>query len=46
MQMRHANIETTTSTAVYAATGASCRLKPSGFVRPDENPALAGGCSR
>jgi hypothetical protein len=46
MQMRHANIETIASTAVYVATGASYRLKPSGFLRPDENQALAGGCSR
>jgi hypothetical protein len=46
MQMRHANIETITSTATYVTTGASCRLKSSGFLRPDENQALAGGCSR
>src|SRR5262249_4407043 len=46
MQMRYANIETPSSTATDVATRASCPLKPSGFLRPDENHALAGGCSR
>jgi hypothetical protein len=36
MHMRPVNIEALTS----------YRLKPSGFLRPDANLALAGGCSR
>lgn len=46
MQMRHTNIETITPAATDVATATSCRQKPSGFLRPDENLALAGGCSR
>lgn len=46
MQMRHANIETLGSAATYVATGASCRQKPFGLLRSDDDQALAGGCSR
>jgi hypothetical protein len=46
MQMTHANIETLSSAATYVATGASCRQKPFGLMRSDDNQALAGGCSR
>jgi len=44
--MRYANIETLTSAAANVATAASCRQKPSGFLRPDDNQALARRCSR
>jgi hypothetical protein len=40
MQMHNVNIETNAQAATYLATGASCRLKPSGFLRPDETRAL------
>ncbi len=46
MQMSHVNIETLASAATYVATGAPCREKPSGFLRPDDNQALARRCSR
>jgi hypothetical protein len=46
MQMTHANIEPLSSAAAYVTTGTSCRQKPFGLLRPDENQALAGGCSR
>ena len=46
MQMQHANIETHSSAAAYAATGASCREKPFGLLRSEDDQALAGGCSR
>jgi len=44
--MRHANIEPLSSAATYVATGTSCRQKPFGLLRSDDNQALAGGCSR
>jgi hypothetical protein len=46
MHIRHANIETLSSAAAYAATGASCRRKPFGLLRTGDSQALAGGCSR
>ena len=46
MQMTNTNIESLSSAATYVATGASCRQKPFGLLRPDTNQALAGGCSR
>jgi len=46
MKMQHANNETLSSAAAYAATGASCRQKPFGSLRPDDDQALAGGCAR
>jgi hypothetical protein len=46
IQMRHANINTPSSAATYVATGASCRQKPFGLLRSDDNQALAGGCFR
>ena len=46
MQMKHTDIKTLSSAATYAATGASCREKPSGLLRSDDDQALAGGCSR
>jgi hypothetical protein len=46
MQMQPANIETHSSAAAYVATGASCRQKPFGLLRSDDNQALAGGRSR
>ena len=46
MQMHIVNSEPNSSAATYVATEASCRLKPSGFLRPDENQALAGSRSR
>ena len=44
--MRHANIEPLSSAAAYVATEMSCRQKPFGLLRSDDNQALAGGCSR
>ena len=46
MQMKHTDIQTLSSAAAYAATGASCREKPFGLLRSDDDQALAGGCSR
>jgi hypothetical protein len=46
MHMKLTSIETPSSAAAYAATGASCRQKPFGLLRSDDNQALAGGCSR
>ena len=46
MQMRHTNIESLSPAATYVATGTSCLQKPFGFLRPDDNKALAGSCSR
>jgi len=46
MQMQHANIKMLSSAATYAATDASCREKPLGLLRTDDDQALAGGCSR
>jgi hypothetical protein len=46
MQMTHASIESPSSAATYVAPGASCRQKPFGLLRSDDNQALAGGCSR
>ena len=46
MQMSHANIETLTPAATYLATGTSCRRKPFGLLRPDDDQALARRCSR
>jgi hypothetical protein len=46
MHMTLTNIQTLSSAAAYAATGASCWQKPFGLVRSDDNQALAGGCSR
>jgi hypothetical protein len=46
MHMKLTNIETLSSAAAYVATGASCRQKPFGLLRPNDNQALAGGCSR
>jgi hypothetical protein len=46
MQMTHVNIESLSWAATYGATSASCRQKPFGLLRSDDNQALAGGCSR
>jgi hypothetical protein len=46
MQTNHINIESLSSAATYVATGASCRQKPFGLLRSDDDQALAGGCSR
>jgi hypothetical protein len=46
MQMRHANIETPRPAVTNVATGTSCRHKPFGLLRSDDNRALAGGRSR
>lgn len=46
MHMRLVNIETLSSAAAYAATGASCRRGPFGLLRTGDTQALAGGCSR
>jgi len=46
MQMRHVNIKTLDPTAAYAASSVSCWQRPPGFLRPDENQALARRCSR
>jgi len=46
MQMHNVNIETNAQAATYVATGASCRVKPSGFLRPDANQALPWRRSR
>lgn len=46
MHMKLANIETHSPAVTYVATGASCRQKPFGLLRSDDNQALAGGCSR
>ena len=46
MQMTHINSESLTSAATYVATGTSCRRKPFGLLRSDENQALARRCFR
>jgi hypothetical protein len=46
MKMTHVNIEALSPAAAYVATAASCRQEPLGFLRPDENQALARRCSR
>jgi len=46
MHMKLTNIETLSLAAASAATGASCRQKPFGLLRSDDDQALAGGCSR
>ena len=46
MRMHNANIETNAQAAAYVATGASCRLKPSSFLRPDEIQTLSWRRSR
>jgi hypothetical protein len=46
MQMTHANIESLSPAATYVATGTSRRQKPSGFLRLDDNQALARRCYR
>ena len=42
MHMKLTNIETLSSAAAYAATGASCRQKPIGLLPSDDNQALLG----
>jgi hypothetical protein len=46
MQMRHADIEALSPAATHVATVPSRCQKPLGFLRPDENPALARRCYR
>ena len=46
MQMRLSHIEVLTSAASSVATGTSRWQEPLGFLRPDVNQPLAGGCSR
>jgi hypothetical protein len=46
MQMKHTDLQTLSSAAANAATGASCREKPFGLLRSDDDQTLAGGCSR
>ena len=46
MHMRNAHTQTLGSAAAYAATGTSCRQKPLGFLRSDDDQALAQRCSR
>jgi hypothetical protein len=46
MQMSHINIQTIDPAATYVATAASCQEKPTGFLRPDDNQALARRRSR
>jgi hypothetical protein len=44
--MRHTNIETPSQAVTNVATGTSCRQKPFGLLRSDDDQALARRCFR
>jgi hypothetical protein len=46
MQMTHIDNDSLEAAAADRATATSCRLKPSGFLRPDATQALARRCFR